>query len=79
MAGSFLLGTSLSTVPFVSFGTYFAWVYLRFLQYKPELSARYASTQKLSCRSEGLEAPGSKFVFPGCMCEENAFLCAMQG
>ncbi|CAL8468418.1 g7958 [Coccomyxa elongata] len=40
VAGSFLLGTSLSTVPFVCFGTYFAWVYLRFLQYKPELSAR---------------------------------------
>lgn len=40
VAGSFVLGTALSTVPFVCFGTYFAWVYLRFLQYKPELSAR---------------------------------------
>lgn len=40
VAGSFLLGTALSTVPFVCFGTYFAWVYLRYLQYKPELSAR---------------------------------------
>lgn len=40
VAGSFFLGTSLTTVPFVIFGTYFAWVYLRFLQLKPELSVR---------------------------------------
>jgi hypothetical protein len=40
VAGSFLTKTSLSTVPFVVFGAYFAWVYLRFLQLKPELSVR---------------------------------------
>lgn len=45
VAGSFLLGTALSTVPSVVFGTYFAWVYLRFLQYKVELSARWDHKQ----------------------------------
>ena len=36
--GSTALGTSLNTIPFVCFGTYAAWVYLRFLQYNSELS-----------------------------------------
>lgn len=39
---SFIFGTKLSTIPFVLFGTYSAWIYLRFLQLKPELSVRCA-------------------------------------
>ena len=39
---SFVFGTKLSTIPFVLFGTYSAWIYLRFLQLKPELSVRCA-------------------------------------
>jgi hypothetical protein len=38
--GSFLLGTAISTIPFVCFGTYGAWVYLRFLQMNSELAVR---------------------------------------
>ncbi|KAK9865483.1 hypothetical protein WJX84_008068 [Apatococcus fuscideae] len=34
---SLILGGALSTIPFVLFGTYFGWFYLRFLQIKPEL------------------------------------------
>ena len=40
VCGSFLLGTSMSTIPFVCFGTYSAWVYLRFLQMNSELAVR---------------------------------------
>ena len=40
IVGSFIFGTKLSTIPFVLFGTYSAWIYLRFLQLKPELSVR---------------------------------------
>lgn len=36
-AAALLLGGALSTIPFVLFGTYFGWFYLRFLQIKPEL------------------------------------------
>ena len=39
MAGTFL-GSALSTVPFVCFGTYLSWVYLRFLQPNQELNLR---------------------------------------
>ena len=35
-----LLGSALSTVPFVCFGTYLSWVYLRFLQPNQELNLR---------------------------------------
>ncbi|KAK9844321.1 hypothetical protein WJX74_000773 [Apatococcus lobatus] len=34
---SLILGEALSTIPFVLFGTYSGWFYLRFLQIKPEL------------------------------------------
>ncbi len=43
IVSSFIFGTKLSTIPFVLFGTYSAWIYLRFLQLKPELSVRCAS------------------------------------
>ena len=42
IVGSFVFGTKLSTIPFVLFGTYSAWVYLRFLQLKPDMSIRCA-------------------------------------
>ena len=35
-----LLGSAMSTVPFVCFGTYLSWVYLRFLQPNQELNLR---------------------------------------
>jgi len=44
-----VLGSALSTVPFVCFGTYLSWVYLRFLQPNPELNVRCVSP--LACRS----------------------------
>ncbi len=44
-----VLGSALSTVPFVCFGTYLSWVYLRFLQPNPELDVRCVSP--LACRS----------------------------
>ena len=40
VGGSFPLGTSISTIPFVCFGAYSAWVYLRFFQMNSELSVR---------------------------------------
>ena len=42
IVSSFVFGTKLSTIPFVLFGTYSAWVYLRFLQLKPDMSIRCA-------------------------------------
>ena len=42
VVSSFVFGTKLSTIPFVLFGTYSAWVYLRFLQLKPDMSIRCA-------------------------------------
>lgn len=44
IVSSFIFGTKLSTIPFVLFGTYSAWIYLRYLQLKPELSIRCASS-----------------------------------
>ncbi len=43
-----VLGRALSTVPFVCFGTYLSWVYLRFLQPNPELNLRCGSTRAAS-------------------------------
>lgn len=39
-----LMGSALSTVPFVCFGTYLSWVYLRFLQPNQELNLRCGPT-----------------------------------
>ncbi|KAL0029805.1 hypothetical protein WJX77_000962 [Trebouxia sp. C0004] len=38
VTGALVLGTVLKTVPFVLFGTYASWFYLRFFQSKPETS-----------------------------------------
>ena len=43
-----VLGSTLSTVPFVCFGTYLSWLYLRLLQPNPEL--------KLRCGPRSLQA-----------------------
>jgi hypothetical protein len=37
---SIVLGSALNNIPTVLLGTYLAWVYLRFLQTKPELGVR---------------------------------------
>lgn len=38
VTGALVLGTVLKTVPFVLFGTYVSWFYLRFFQSKSETS-----------------------------------------
>ncbi|KAL3138155.1 hypothetical protein ABBQ38_005383 [Trebouxia sp. C0009 RCD-2024] len=38
LTGALLLGSFIKTVPFVVFGTYISWFYLRFFQSKPETS-----------------------------------------
>lgn len=37
---SIILGGTLNNIPTVLLSTYFAWIYLRFLQTKPELALR---------------------------------------
>lgn len=39
-AAAFLLGVSLKIVPFAVYGTFVAWFYLRFFQYRPETGIR---------------------------------------
>lgn len=38
VTGALVLGSVLKTVPFVLFGLYVSWFYLRFFQSKPETS-----------------------------------------